>query len=331
MIDEDKLNSNFKKQRNFSHYVDRLFEDFIPTLELIFGRRLTKDEKKGIEEVLEPLKSPSQELAQKVENLKNGYDESTLLEISEDFIRKIVPDSCQVESPLEYVRGRLFKPTQSTVEFIKKSKYVQYLDCISQIIDSGMGKGTGQVIAYMSDVNGAEDDLQAWGQAIGSSMGKIVKYLTPDRKRFSERLAIRCIGEYGKMSGVYERLIAIIAGFVSIGPKRIPNYSSYRRRSLAKNLKRIENKGWSTITNEFDSLIRNSIAHQSYVRVPAERIVRFSDRRSGQEELVSYKLLFEKTRELVCLVLALSKFMGLVDDALLRNFISSTLSLPKST
>jgi hypothetical protein len=331
MIDEDKLNSNFKKQRNFSHYVDRLFEDLIPTLELMFGRRLTKDEKKEIEKVLEPLKSPSQDFAQKVESLKNGYDESNLLGISEDFIRKSIPDSCQGESPLEYVRGRLFEPTQPTVEFIKKSKYVQYVDCIRQIIDSGMGKGTGQVIAYISAVNGTEADLQTWGQAIASSMGKIVKYLTPDRKRFSERLALRCIDEYGKMSGVYERLVAIIAGFVSIGPKRIPNYSSYRRKSLAKNMRRIENKGWSTITNEFASLIRNSIAHQSYVRVPAERIVRFSDPRSGQEESVSYKLLFEKTRELVCLVLALSQFMGLVDDALLRNFISSTLSLPKST
>lgn len=303
----------------------------MPTLELIFGKRLTKDEKKGIEEVLESLKSPSQELAQKVENLENGYDESTLLEISEDFIRKIVPDSCQVESPLEYLQGLLFKPTQPTVEFIKKSKYVQYLDCIRQIVASGMDKGTGQVIAYMLDVNNAEDDLKAWGQAIGSSMGKTVKYLTPDRKRFSEILAIRCIDEYRKMSGVYERLVAIIAGFVSIGPKRIPNYSSYRKRSLAKNLKRIENKGWSTITNEFDRLIRNSITHQSYVRVPAERTVRFSDRRSGQEELVSYKLLFEKTRELVCLVLALSKFISLVYDALLSNFISSTFSLSKST
>ena len=58
MIDEDKLDSNFKKQGNFSQYVDKLFEDFIPTLELIFGRRLTKDEKKGIEEEKSSLTPP---------------------------------------------------------------------------------------------------------------------------------------------------------------------------------------------------------------------------------------------------------------------------------
>lgn len=325
------MNSNSKKKRNFSDDVDRLFEDCIPTLEIIFGRRLSKDEKKEIEKVLEPLKSPSQEFAHKVENLENGYDESSVLGVSEDFIRKIVPDSCQGESPLEQVRGRLFEARQPTVEFIKKSKYVQYLDCIRQIIGSEMGKGTRGAIAYMSGVNDAEDDLKAWGQAIGSSMGKIVKFLTPDRKRFSEMLAIRCIGEYREVSAIYERLVAIIAGFLSIDEKEVPKYSSYKRKSLAENLRIIEDKGWSTITNEFDRLIRNSITHRRYVRIPAKRIVRFSDRRGGPEELVSYKLLFEKTRGLVCLVLALSQFPSLVYDALLRNLISSTLSLPKST
>ncbi len=325
------MNSRRNKKQDFSDYVDRLFEDFIPTLEIIFGRRLTKNEKEGIERVLEPLTSPSQEFAQKVEALKSGCDKSNLLGISEDFIRKIIPDSRQVESPLEYARGRLFDPTQPTVEFIKKSKYVQYLDCIRQIIDSAIGKGTRQVITYMSDVYGAENDLQAWGQGIARDMVKTVQYLTPDRKRFTVGLAFRCIDEYKKTSGVYNRLVPIIAGFVSIGSNRIPTYSSYRRRGLAKNLNRIQKKGWSIITDEFDSLIRNSIAHRSYVVTPAEKTVRFSDYRTGQEETVSYKLLFEKTRELACLVLALSQFLGLVDDALLKNLISSTLSLPEST
>jgi hypothetical protein len=78
-IDEGRLNSNFKKQGNFSQYVNRLFEDSIPTMELIFGRRLTKDEKKQVGEILEPLKSPSQEFAQRVENLNKGTDESNQL------------------------------------------------------------------------------------------------------------------------------------------------------------------------------------------------------------------------------------------------------------
>lgn len=324
------MNSNFKKKQSFSNSVDRLFEDAIPTLEVIFGRRLTEDEKKEIEKIIEPLKLPSQEFARKVENLNNGYDGSNLLGTCEDFISKIVPDSCQGESSLEQVRSRLFEIKEPTVGFIKKSKYVKYLDCIRQIIDSGMGKGSSEVIAYMSDVNNAEDDIKAWGQAIGSSMGKIVRYLTRDRKRFSEILMTKCISEYGEMSAVYERLVVIIAGFVSIEQKQVPKYLNYRGNSLAENIKIIENKGWRTITNEFDRQIRNSIAHGSIVRVPAERIVRFSVSRSGKGKPVSYKLLFEKTRELVCLVLALSNFIGLVYDALLRNFISSTLSLPKS-
>lgn len=325
------MSSNYKKKDNFSNYVDRLFEDAIPTLEIIFGRIFTEDEKNEIEKILEPLKSPSQEFARKVENTKNGYDGSNLLVTSEDFISEIVPDSYQGESPLEQVRSRLFELKEPTVGFIKKSKYVQYLDYIRQIIDRGMDKGTSEVIAYIADVRNAEDDLKAWGQAIGSSMGKTVKYLTPDRKRFSEIMVTKCISEYGKVSAVYERLVVIIAGFVSIEQKQVPKYLSYRGNSLAENIRIIENKGWRIITNEFDRQIRNSIAHGSIVRVPAEGVVRFSVSKSGKGKPVSYKLLFEKTRELVCLVLALSHFIGLVYDALLRNFISSTLSLRKST
>lgn len=330
-IDEDKLNSNSEKEQSFSNSVDRLLEDAIPTMEVIFGRKLTEDEKKQIEKIVVPLKLPSQEFAREVENLKNGYDGLNLLGVSEDFISKIVPDYCQGESPLEQVRSRLFELKEPTVGFIKKSKYVQYLDCIRQIIDSGMGKGTSEVIAYMSDVSNAEDDIKAWGQAIGSSMGKIVKYLTRDKKRFSETLVTKCISDYGKMSGVYEKLVVIIAGFVSIEQKQVPEYLDYKENTLAKNIKIIENKGWRTITNEFDRQIRNSIAHGSIVRVPAEQVVIFSGSRGGKGKRVSYKLLFEKTRELACLVLALSSFIGLVYDALLRSFISSKLQLPEST
>ena len=325
------MNSNSKKKDNFSKSVDKLFGDAIPTLEIIFGRKFTEDEKREIEKIVEPLKLPSEEFAQKVESLADGYEGSDLLGISEDFISKIVLDSCQGESPIEQARSRLFELKEPTVGFIKKSKYVQYLDCIRQIIDKGMAKGTSEVIAYVSDVNNGEDDIKSWGQATVSSMGKIVKYLTRDRKRFSETLVTRCISEYGKMAAVYERLVVIIAGFVSIEQKQVPRYSDYNRNSLAENIEIIENKGWRTITNEFDRQIRNSIAHGSVVRVPAEGVVRFSVGRSGKGKVISYKLLFEKTRELACLVLALSHFIGLVYDGLLRSFISSTLSLPKSS
>jgi hypothetical protein len=188
-----------------------------------------------------------------------------------------------------------------------------------------MGKGSAQVITYVMEVNAADADVKTWGQAIAGSTGKTVKFLTRDRMRFSTKLAFRCVDDYGKMSGVYERLVAIIAGFVSLESDYPVKYLSFRRKSLSNNLSIIRNKGGSIITNGFDNLIRNSIAHHSYVVDPTIRKVRFTDPISGKEAIVTYQVLFGKTRELSCLVLALSQFMGLVDDALL-SVLSNTAS-----
>ena len=124
------------------------------------------------------------------------------------------------------------------------------------------------------------------------------------------------------MSGVYERLVKILAGFVSIRSDTVIHYDQFRRRSLASNLGVLKDKGWGTVCQEFDILIRNSIAHKSYTLRPNERAVHFADPISGREELISYRLLFEKTRDLSCLLLALGTFMGLNYDAILKNMNS---------
>ena len=84
-----------------------------------------------------------------------------------------------------------------------------------------------------------------------------------------------------------------------------------------KNLEIIKSEGREILTHGFDVLIRNSIAHKSYVFDPCDRVVRFSDPIRGRTEPVPYRLLFEKTRDLSCLVLALAQFKGMVYDAML--------------
>lgn len=322
-MDESNFNSDYQKPQSFLHYVNGLLEEMIPSLEIIFGRKLPKDKREEIEKLLETLKSPSQEFAQKVDTLKDSYTDSEIAQISEDFLRKIIPEAGSVKSPLEYVRGRLFEIKEPVVEYIKKSKYGDYIRYIRRIIDSAMGKASVQVITYVTEVNTADADVKTWGQAIGGGIGKTTQFLTRDRRRFSTKLAFRCIDEYGKMSGVYERLVAIIAGFVSIESDHTVRYPSFRRKSLSRNLSIIRNKGGSVITSGFDILVRNSIAHHSYVIDPTVRKVRFTDPIGGKERIVSYRVLFGKTRELSRLILALSQFMGLVDDALLSVLAKS--------
>lgn len=307
---------------NYSNYVKMLSSQFIPILELLFAKELPADKKEEIKKKLDRVKSASEKYSQQVEHIKETGDMVRFAEISNDFMRSIMPDTDSAVSALEYARRILFEPKQAKVVYIRSSKYDDYIRCMKEIINTAMDKDLGNVTSYMSSVEEAVTDIQSWGQSLAIDMGRIVKYLAPDRIRFSRGLALRCITEYGKMSGLYETLTKIVAGFVCIGSDKAASYNSFRRRSLAKNLSVIQEKGWSTLTREFNILIRNSIAHKSFILHPTEKVINFNDAISGKEENVSYRSLFEQTRELSCLVLALGKFMGLVDEAILMKIES---------
>lgn len=307
---------------SYSNYVKMLSSQFIPILELLFAKELPGDTKEEIKKKLDKIKLASEEYSQQVEDLKETGDMVRFAEISNDFMRSIMPDTNSAVSALEYARKILFEPKQAEVVYIRNSKYDDYIKCMKEIIDIAMDVDLRNVTSYMSSVEEAVTDIQSWGQSLIIDMGKIVKYMAPDRIRFSRGLALRCITEYGKMSGLYERLVKIVAGFVCIGSDKAADYNSFRRKSLAKNLGVIQDKGWSTLTREFDILIRNSIAHKSFILHPIEKVINFNDPISGKEATVSYRSLFEKTRELSCLVLALGKFMGLVDEAILMKINS---------
>lgn len=327
--ENDTSSNDLKPPETFPQLVIKMLDEFLPALELLFARELPGDKKQEIKEKLEQLRRASEKFARKVEAVKESGDMVKFAEVSNDYIRAIIPEANSAISGLEYVRRTLFSPAQIKVPYIRNSRYVQYVECMKGMIDTAMKKGVKQVFSYMSSVENEVIDLQAWGQSLVVEMGEIVKHLTPDRKRFSRGLVLRCIAEYGKMSGIYERLVKIIAGFVSIRSNGVTNYNRFRKRGLASNLGVIEDKGWGTICHEFDTLVRNSIAHRSYTLRPNERAVYFSDPISGKEGSVSYRRLFEKTRDLSCLVLALSEFMGLVDEAILRH-VNSFLAPAKN-
>jgi hypothetical protein len=317
--ENDTSLNDLKPPETFQEVVTKFFDEFLPALELLFARELPTDKKQEIKEKLEQLRTASDQFARKVEAVKKSGNMMKFAELSNDYIRAIIPEAASAISGLEYARSTLFSPAQIEVPYIRNSKYGKYVECIKGMIDAAMEKGVKQVISYVSSVANEVTDLQAWGQSLAVEMGRIVKHLTPDRTRFSRGLALRCIDEYGKMSGIYERLVKIIAGFVSIRPGGVTNYNKFRKQTLAANLGVIEDNGWGTILGEFDILVRNSIAHRSYTLYPNEKSVYFRDSIRGQEKSLSYHRLFEMTRDLSCLVLALSKFVGLFYEAIIRH------------
>lgn len=313
------MNSKRNPNDNYSDGLENLFKEIIPTLELLFGKQMPENKRKEIENILDRLRLPATKYARHVDDLKVTGNMAQLANLSDEFLKELIPDIPSGTSGFEYIQESLFKPGKIEISYIKESKYDDYLRCIEDIVNTGVDQHLAEVNSYLFSVDKIEADNLAWAQPIGTDMARTIKFLSNDRKRFSSKLAYKCVIEYSKMSGIYERLIKIIAGFVSVESNKLINYSEFRKKGLSKCICIVNEKGRDILTQGFEVKIRNSIAHKSYIFNTSTKSVDFTDSNPPVLVSVPYAKFFQKTRELSCLLLALSQFRGLVSKKLLST------------
>jgi hypothetical protein len=313
-----------ESKNSYSDNVEKMFNQFIPTLEFLFGKKLSKVQRREIEDKLSELIGPSLNYAKNVDKIKKTGDKAQIAEISEDYIKEIISGIPKGTLGMEYIRDTLFKTEDIGIEYIKRSKYDVFIKTIREIIKNKIvAEGMDAVSLYKDSIDNAGTENLNWAQPIVIDIRNIVKYRTRDRKRFSIKLAMRCVSEYGKLSGLYERLIVMVAGFTCIERDNHFDFAKFRKRGLSQCLRLINAKEWSVLTQDFNILIRNSVAHKSYIFDPVLNVIKFTDPISGKEETISNQEMFEKTRELSCLILALGKFRGFIEDETLSYLISN--------
>lgn len=313
------MNSKTNQNDNYSDAVEELFKKFIPTLEQLLGKQLPDEKRKEIEDQLGKLRLPAKEYARRVDDLKGIGDMAQLANLSDELLKELIPDIPSDTSGFEYIQESLFKPGKIEISYIKESNYDDYLRCVEDIVNTGVNQHFAEVNSYLVSVDKIEADNLAWAQPIGTDMARTIKFLSNDRNRFSAKLAYKCVIEYGKMSGIYERLINIIAGFVSVESNKPINYSGFRKKGLSKCVRIVNEKGRDILTQGFEVKIRNSIAHKSYIFNTSTKAVDFTDSNPPVLVSIPYAKFFQKTRELSCLLLALSQFRGLVSKKLLST------------
>lgn len=127
-------------------------------------------------------------------------------------------------------------------------------------------------------------------------------YLGNAKRKLDRRLVERLVETYRELSGLYEKGIRVAAGMMEVLKRRDVAYAQLATRPLALNVNRVSST-YPWLTKDFDKVIRNSIAHTTYVVQYSLKTVTFTDNKASVS--VTFRDLFRRCRLLSSLVVGL--------------------------
>lgn len=245
-----------------------------------------------------------------------------LYKAADAFLRSFLPDVPADKSALDYLiedlQGRI---ALTPAGYLVETSYVEYRRLLSKLAQEVCSKTPApKVHEYLDSVYSVHDDMLSVGQSFVIKLPSQHKALAKVRRRFTRRAAENHITIYGELAGYFEKGIAIVAGLIELLHDHSQKYLSIRRRGLATNLKTVEQSIYSILASNFDILMRNSIAHKSYIFNPTQNTVQFPDPVSNRTCELAYREIATKTKELSALVLALNQLTLILAVEQLRSF-----------
>lgn len=133
-------------------------------------------------------------------------------------------------------------------------------------------------------------------------VAKRCAYLSNARRELDRRLVERLIETYRELSGLYEKGIRVVIGITEVLQRRKVDYMQLTKRPLALNINQVS-ATWPWLVKDFDIVIRNSIAHTTYVVHYGQQAITFSDNKTAV--VVTFRDLFSRCRLLSSLVVEL--------------------------
>lgn len=127
-------------------------------------------------------------------------------------------------------------------------------------------------------------------------------YLGNAKRKLDRRLVERLIETYRELSGLYEKGIRIVVGTMGVLQGKQIAYSQLVKQPLGVNVNQVS-KTYPWLTKDFDIVIRNSIAHITYVVSYNSKTITFKDNKTATT--VTFRDFFRRCRLLSSLVAAL--------------------------
>jgi hypothetical protein len=127
-------------------------------------------------------------------------------------------------------------------------------------------------------------------------------YLGNAKRKLDRKLVERLVETYRELSGLYEKGLRLAIGIMDILEGREVTYAQVARWPLASNVKHASTT-YPWFTNDFEIIIRNSVAHVNYEVSYITKSMLFRDNRAAVK--VTFREMFTRCRLLSSLVVAL--------------------------
>lgn len=246
---------------------------------------------------------------------------------TDTLVRSVLPNAPNDKPGIDYLIEQLegYAGPLANLGYFEETSYIDYRESLLELTrDIYLEKLCKELKTYKDTADSSSDDVFAIAQIFVTRFPSSFKLLDKPRKRFTIKTARDCISIYEDLSGQFEKNIAFVTGLIELLDGNVVSYPEIRRRGLAKNIGRVRESKYSILVSGFDKLIRNAIAHKSYVFNPNDNTVEFHDKMANIRSEISYKELVKKTKELSALVFALNELRSILVIHELRS-ISETL------
>lgn len=318
-----------RDKKEFKDVMEESLEQLGNLLPSIFSTLLGKQIPKGIADKI----SETRDMIPEISDLFSKHPEiqeannksEQLIPISNllnDLVRVTIPDMPTDKTGIEYIAEFLDprKPLPNG-SYLKETAYMKYMDAVSGIAcEIVLTKSWREIQTYLDSVFRHHDDVMSGGQMMMINFPSVHKGLQKSRKRFTKNQAQNDIGTYDKLSGQFEKCIAVTAGVISIIDGQVTDYSRIRKRQLASNMNKVAKSKYSILATGFEKIIRNALAHKSWFVNPLKRNIRFYDPISNDSLTLSYREIHNRAQELSALVIALYRLPIMIQVEMLREF-----------
>jgi len=289
--------------------IKALVKDMATLISNLIGKDIRKKFKiaplneKGLQEKLNRVIKEINELDKKTSSATTFKEK---ISIFKTFCRTFATEAPKDVDILEWIMSQLDPRLQisNDIKLSKNTNYLNYVNTLEKLAQEIYEREKDEPArAFLQDFKKSEDSY-ILGQSVFKSIDNY-KHLQKKFRRIRKSHVEKCIRIYSDLSGDYEKQLRIIVGLLKLLRTRdIPRYQSIRSRGLYNNITMIEEeKDYLILVEGFDRIIRNSIAHNSYVFDVIKKEIKFVDRENRIS--LSYTEFVGRVRELNALVWAL--------------------------
>ncbi len=227
--------------------------------------------------------------------------------VTDAIFKSIVTDIPKDVHAMDYffeIFEDLHKDFQFEMPYLEGTRYGEYLSNLEELLVELKKKNQLEKAFNILDEFRKSEDAYIIVQVTMQKLIEYYEFLQRDFSVIGKKQVDKYLEIYDELSGVYEKLIALIRSLVALLKNDYRyRYETVRKKGLYHNIEYIKGTRWKTFTYGFDRKMRNAIAHKTFKVDIIKGRIEFIDR--TRTITLPFMEVQKRTRELSALLLIL--------------------------